>query len=100
MPRWTSEARAKQAALAHERKPWRHSTGPKKADGKARTRWNAYKHGLDSAPAIKLRRLFREHTRMLVMMVNISRRHCEEPSGDAAIHGLLRFARNDRFRRA
>jgi hypothetical protein len=96
MPRWTSEARARQAAIARERKPWTRSTGPKTVAGKALSRWNAHKHGLHSAPAIKLRRLLRAHNKMLVMMVNIapiSPRHCDpglEP-GEAIQQPSIRF---------
>ena len=65
MPRWTAEARAKQAQTARRRQPWKHSTGPKTHGGKSRSRWNAYKHGLDSAKAIELRRLLAQQNRIV-----------------------------------
>lgn len=32
---WTPDRRARQAAMIHRWKPWKHSTGPKTAAGKA-----------------------------------------------------------------
>lgn len=43
MPRWTPEARAKQAALIHSWKPWTVSTGPRTLAGKAKVARNADK---------------------------------------------------------
>lgn len=45
MPRWTDEARQRQAELIRQQQPWRHSTGPKTPEGKARASKNAYKGG-------------------------------------------------------
>ena len=41
MPRWTDEARAKQAALIHSWKPWEQSTGAKTEEGKAKVAANS-----------------------------------------------------------
>ena len=41
MPRWTPEARAKQAALIHRWKPWSSSTGPRTSTGKSTVAKNA-----------------------------------------------------------
>ncbi|MER2559057.1 MAG: hypothetical protein ABTQ93_16505 [Candidatus Competibacter denitrificans] len=49
MPRWTPEARAKQAAKIKSWQPWRDSTGPKTHAGKARSSQNALKSGEYSA---------------------------------------------------
>jgi hypothetical protein len=45
MPRWTTEARAKQSALIAAWQPWRSSTGPRSADGKAKVSRNADQGG-------------------------------------------------------
>jgi len=42
---WTPERRARQAKLIRQWKPWKHSTGPKTAEGKASSSQNAYKGG-------------------------------------------------------
>ena len=41
MPRWTTEARARQAEAIRRWKPWEHSTGPKTAKGKRRSASNS-----------------------------------------------------------
>ncbi len=46
MPRkWTDEQKRQQAEKIRRWKPWEHSTGPKTAQGKARSRYNALKEG-------------------------------------------------------
>ena len=42
---WTSERKARQAELIRTWKPWQQATGPRTADGKAKTSRNAYKGG-------------------------------------------------------
>ncbi len=42
---WTPERRARQALAIRRRRPWEHSTGPRTAEGKARSARNAYKGG-------------------------------------------------------
>jgi len=42
---WTSERRARQAALIRTWKPWQKATGPRTPEGKARASRNAYKGG-------------------------------------------------------
>ncbi len=45
---WTPERRARQAEMIRQWQPWEKSTGAKTAEGKARSRRNAWKHGLRS----------------------------------------------------
>ncbi|RTD84029.1 hypothetical protein EJO68_33370 [Variovorax atrisoli] len=42
---WTPERRAKQREAIQRWKPWEKSTGPKTAEGKAKTARNGYKGG-------------------------------------------------------
>jgi len=42
---WTPERRKRQAELIQNWKPWAHSTGPRTAEGKAKTARNADKGG-------------------------------------------------------
>ncbi|MBW4490766.1 MAG: hypothetical protein KME12_23580 [Trichocoleus desertorum ATA4-8-CV12] len=49
MPRWTSEARAKQAELIKNWTPWKKSTGPRTDDGKAIASQNSLKTGWHTA---------------------------------------------------
>jgi hypothetical protein len=46
-------------AAARRVRPWEHSTGPRSAIGKRRSKMNAYKHGLRSAETHSLKRLTR-----------------------------------------
>jgi hypothetical protein len=61
---WTSERRARQAALIQRWKPWERSTGPKTPEGKARASRNAFKDGW-RAQLRELSRLLREQDRTL-----------------------------------
>jgi hypothetical protein len=70
MPRWTNESRAAQSARARAQKPWLCSTGPKTGAGKARSRYNASKHGCDSAAALRFRAALHRHTQWLRACVN------------------------------
>lgn len=42
---WTPERRQRQAELIRQWQPWKSSTGPNTAEGKARSARNAYKGG-------------------------------------------------------
>ena len=42
---WTPEQRARQAQAIRRWRPWEHSTGPRTAEGKARSARNAYTGG-------------------------------------------------------
>lgn len=42
---WTSQRQARQAELLRRLRPWERSTGPRTAEGKARTSRNAFKGG-------------------------------------------------------
>lgn len=54
---WPEKRRKKQAQNCRKTKPWKHTTGPKTAEGKEKSAQNAYKHGLRSAPSIRLRKV-------------------------------------------
>lgn len=69
MPRWTVEARLKQAEIQKTRQSWCHSTGPKTQDGKNRSRWNAYRHGCTSAAALRLRKAMATQGKMLTLIL-------------------------------
>lgn len=78
MPRWTPEARRKQAEIQKTRQSWKHSTGPKTAAGKARSSLNAWKHGMRSRSAVKLRAALTRHARLL-KYINVSIRASRIP---------------------
>lgn len=42
---WTEERRQRQVKLIREKRPWDKSSGPKTAEGKAKSSRNAYKGG-------------------------------------------------------
>ena len=45
MNHWTPERRARQTQAIRRWRPWEHSTGPRTAEGKARSARNAFKGG-------------------------------------------------------
>ena len=65
MPRWTFQARAKQAELIKKWKPWKASTGPQTESGKAISSQNALKHGMRSQQAIAIDREINEDLKQL-----------------------------------
>jgi hypothetical protein len=62
---WTPERREKQAAAIRSWRPWEHSTGPRTAEGKARSSRNAYRGGL--------RRTIRELSKILTAELRAQR---------------------------
>lgn len=52
---WTPERRARQAVLIRKWKPWKRSTGPRTAEGKARTARNGDKGGISQIERDMLR---------------------------------------------
>lgn len=65
---WTEERRAKQAEAIRRWKPWERATGPRSAEGKARSALNAYRGGLREQLrelTKQLNEALREHKREL-----------------------------------
>lgn len=58
-----------QAEKIRSWRPWQSSTGPKTDEGKQTASMNARKHGGYSAEMIALRRMLREHDKMLKWMI-------------------------------
>jgi len=64
---WTLERRQRASAMIHQWQPWKHSTGPTTAEGKARASRNGWKGG--TRPLLRsLARELREHARTLKRM--------------------------------
>lgn len=57
MPRWTPEAKMRQAELIRGWRPWEQSTGARTPEGKAASSLNAYKHGWYTADFLALRKI-------------------------------------------
>jgi hypothetical protein len=72
MPRWTTEARAKQAALITAWQPWRASTGPRSAGGKAKVSRNADKGG-DTGRAARLQQAQAELAQVLAKVEKLKK---------------------------
>ena len=74
---WSPERRARQAELIRAIKPWKMSTGPRTAAGKARTAANALKHGFRSRSFIERireeRQLVRDATAIIVLAKSVIR---------------------------
>jgi hypothetical protein len=62
---WSPERRAAASARARTHRPWRFSTGPRTARGKAVSSMNAYKHGFDSRAGKRFLHALREQGRFL-----------------------------------
>lgn len=73
MPRWTTEARAKQSALITAWQPWRASTGPRSAEGKAKVSRNADQGG-DAGRAQRLQQAQAELAQAMAKVRLLSRR--------------------------
>ena len=56
MRRWTEKEKKRQACVLRRHKPWKKSTGPRTAQGKEKSKYNATKHGSRSAAFIRLRK--------------------------------------------
>ena len=67
MRHWTPEERLKQLKLIKNWQPWKHSTGARTPEGKARSSQNAYKHGIRKLQK-EMSRLFREHKKAIGMI--------------------------------
>jgi len=64
---WTQERRQKQRELIQKWKPWEKSTGARTLEGKAKSRMNAYKHGVAETKALlrELNRMLREEKKQI-----------------------------------
>lgn len=62
---WTEERKQKQAATIKETQPWKKSTGPKTAAGKAVVSQNATKHGLRGGIFRQAANLFAKQNKLL-----------------------------------
>ena len=54
---WTPERRARQSEAIKRWKPWEKSTGAKTAEGKEKSKMNAWKHGARSSKIKNLNQL-------------------------------------------
>ena len=85
MPRWTAQARAKQAAIIRQNKPWEKSTGPKTTAGKNRSAQNGFKHGFRSQEYLQLRRALimqSNYVRTVEKLIALKKTHKKrEPTG-------------------
>ena len=65
---WTPERRAKQAELIRQWQPWKNSTGPTSADGKATASQNAWKGGV--RPQLReVAKVLREQEKLLTELI-------------------------------
>jgi len=64
---WTEERKQKQRELIQSWKPWEKSTGAKTAHGKAKSKMNAYKHGISKTKALlrELASMLREEKKLM-----------------------------------
>jgi hypothetical protein len=99
---WTPERRARYAALARLWQPWRHSSGPRTAAGKARVAMNALRHGYRSRAwtlkAQRIRRAIRlcADTLLLArMLVRERDRRFRHPHEVSALQGGVEARQRD-----
>ena len=64
---WTEERKQKQRELIQSWKPWEKSTGAKTAQGKAKSKMNAYKHGVAETRALirQFKALLKEEEKLI-----------------------------------
>ncbi len=60
---WTPERRRPQASRIRRQRPWRHATGPRTVEGKARSSQNAVARDPNALLMKELRALLREQAR-------------------------------------
>lgn len=74
MPRWTDAARAKQAELVRQWRPWEKSSGPTTVQGKTRSSRNADKGG-DAGRALRLAQAIDELSAAVAKVERLNKRH-------------------------
>ncbi len=86
---WSSERRARQAALIRSWAPWLRSTGPKTEAGKARCSQNALKHGYRSRATIREYQKIRYVLRLAARNIALLRVHIR--ARDQAARPQIKF---------
>ena len=90
MPRWTPEARQRQAELIRTWQPWTRSTGAKTPEGKAASSLNAYKDGWYTADFLALRKIGALQVKLIKQSL-VKRRKARKRKARAARAKMLVF---------
>lgn len=77
MRQWTEDDRKRQSELIKAQKPWKHSTGPKTAEGKTTSSKNATTHGMRSASMASLYGAFSDYRKVRRQLVARALLNCD-----------------------